>query len=370
MRLVWGIVTAVDAELEGFQSLDVALDDGGIARAACYVRLTGACVIADRVLVNTTAMDLGLGTGGMHFVVARLGEAKGVAYDAPSGGHIMKMRYTPVQFDVRAVEEQDSPHHAVMREAESLAGMPVACCGLHSQVPLVAAAVKAVDPALRVAYVMSDEAALPLVLSDVVRAAQDAGLLDATVSTGQAFGGTYEAVNLHSGLLAARHVARADVAIAAIGPGVVGTATPMGHGGIAQGEALNAVSSLDGTAVAVLRLSFADTRARHRCVSHHTLTALTRIASHGALVAVPSLPEEYAAQIDVVLEDSGVWKKHVRVDALAGRTPPPPMRGVEVKTMGRGIAEDPAFFAAAFAAGEVCARIARGEMAADDFAGD
>lgn len=368
MRLVWGIVTAVDAELEGFQSLDVALDDGGIARAACYVHLTGPCRIADRILVNTTAMDLGLGTGGMHFVVARAGDVTGVAYDAPSGGHIMKMRYTPVQFDVLAVEEQESPNHAVMRQAEYLSDMPVACCGLHSQVPLVAAAIKAISPELKVAYVMSDEAALPLVLSDVVRAAVDAGLIDSTITTGQAFGGTFEAVNLHSGLLAARHVARADVAIAAIGPGVVGTATPMGHGGVAQGEAINAVSSLGGVPVAVLRLSFADVRSRHHCVSHHTLTALTRIAVARALVAVPSLPEEYAEKIDESLDDSGVWLRHARREAQSGRTPPPPMRGVEVKTMGRGIAEDPAFFAAAFAAGEVCARLARGESAGDEIA--
>lgn len=361
MRLVWGSVVSVPASVEGLQNLEVELDDGSLQHAINYPRLVRKCVEGDRVLLNTTAMDLELGTGGKHFVVARLGEASGVAFDAPAGGHIMKLRYTPMQVDVLAVESQESPHHAVMKNATDLAGMPVVCCGLHSQVPLVAAAIKQADPNLKVAYCMTDTAALALPLSDIVRAGVAEGLIDATISCGQAFGGRYEAVNLHSGLLAARHVAGADVAIAAIGPGVVGTATPFGHGGIAQGEAINAVAVLGGVPVAALRLSFADTRARHRVVSHHTLSALTQIALASARVAIPSLPEEYAEQVEDVLEIAGVWKLHQRCDSTAGRIPAPDLRGIEVKTMGRGLAEDPAFFAAAFAAGGVAAGVASGE---------
>lgn len=361
MRLVWGIVTSVETDTQEAQVLDIALDDGSVGAAISYPRLAGTCRIADRVLVNTTAVDMGLGTGGRHFVVARGESEGGVALDEASGGHIMKLRYTPLQVDVECVEEQGSVHHTVMREATSVSGMPVACCGLHSQVPLVAAAVKHVDDDLRVAFVMTDFAALPLALSDIVRASVSSGLLDSTITCGQAFGGQLEAVNLHSGILAARHVAMADVAIVAIGPGVVGTATPFGHGGIAQGEAINAVAVLGGTPVAALRVSFADERSRHHGVSHHTTTALTRIALASAIVAVPSLPEEYSESIEDALEEAGLWERHVRVDSDAGRSIPPSMRGVEVKTMGRGLADDPAFFASAFAAGDVCARYARGE---------
>ncbi|MRR12000.1 DUF3866 family protein, partial [bacterium] len=156
--------------------------------------------------------------------------------------------------------------------------------------------------------------------------------------------------------------ARAEVALVAIGPGVVGTATPLGHGGIAQGEALNAVAALRGVPVAALRVSFADARSRHHGVSHHTIAALTRIALAPVIVPVPSLPDDYAEVIDAALEDSGVWSKHTRFPARSGSAATPPMRGVEVRTMGRGLAEDPAFFASAFAAGEACARFAAGEM--------
>jgi hypothetical protein len=369
MRLVWGEVYAVAAQSEDIQRLDVALDDGTTGTAVAYPVLSGPCAVGDRVLLNTTAVDLELGTGGAHFVVASLGThaedpASGVALDRPSGGHIMKMRYSPLQLDVRSVEEQSSPHHGAMSSARDILGMPVACCGLHSHVPLVAAAVKAVAPELRVAYVMTDFGALPIALSEIVRASLAARLLDTTITSGQAFGGIHEAVNVHSALLAARHVAHADVAIVAIGPGVVGTATPYGHGGVAQGEAINAVAALGGIPVASLRLSFADQRARHRGVSHHSIVALTRIALARAQVAVPHLAEEHANVVEARLEESGVWERHGRLDSRDGSEHPPDLRGVRVTTMGRSDADDPAFFAAAYAAGDVCAGLALGEIEA------
>ena len=357
MRLVWATVVADIGSSVDAQSLRVSLDDGTEGRAVCYPALCGRCADGERVLLNTTAVDLALGTGGLHFVVAR-GDARGVSFESSSGGHIMKLRYSPLQMDVLSVESQESPHHDVMKAAITLSGMPVVCCGLHSQVPLVASAVKQADPNLKVAYCMTDQSALALPLSDVVRAAVRQGLVDTTISCGQAFGGVYEAVNLHSGLLAARHVARADVAIVAIGPGVVGTATPFGHGGIAQGEAINAAAVLGASPIAVLRLSFADARPRHRVVSHHTLSALTKIALAPARVPVPSLPEEFAGQVEDALDAAGVWERHVRADAAAGRAPAPDMRGIKVTTMGRDQSQDPAFFAAAYAAGEIAARIA------------
>jgi hypothetical protein len=363
MKLVWGTVEKVAANAQDVQRLGVALDDGTRGTAVNYVRLAGVCGPDERVLLNTTAVGLELGTGGSHFVVARLGDARGVALDAPSGGHIMKLRYAPHQVDVVSVESPESPHYDAMREATSLDGMPVVCCGLHSQVPLVAAAVKHLSSETRVSYCMTDQAALVLPLSEVVAGAVDAGLIDTTITCGQAFGGEYEAVNLHSGLLAARHVAHADVAIVAIGPGVVGTGTVFGHGGIAQGEAINAAGVIGGVPIACLRVSFADGRERHRTVSHHTLAALAKIALLPALVPIPALPAELRDQVVAALDAAGIFTRHVQVDAESTGGEPPSLRGVTVTSMGRGIADDPAFFAAAFAAGEVAAqRVVRGHQ--------
>jgi hypothetical protein len=367
MRLVWGTVRSVLAVHEDAEVLEVATDDDRPPSSAFnYPKLVGSCAAGDRVLLNTTAVELGLGTGGKHFVVARLGEATGVALDAPSGGHVMKLRYTPLQTDVVSVESPESPHHDAMLAAEDLGGMPVVCCGLHSQVPLVAAAIKQVDPDCRVAYCMTDGASLALPLSDVVRASVDAGLIDSTITCGQAFGGEYEAVNLHSGLLAARYVASAGVAVVAIGPGVAGTATPFGHGGVAQGEAVNAVAALGGIPILTLRLSFADTRDRHRIVSHHTVSALTRVALAPALVAVPDLPAPQAEQVEAALENSGVWQLHTRSQATCTGSPAPDMRGVVVTTMGRNREDDPAFFAAAYAAGVTAANVRRSQAEVGD----
>lgn len=356
MRLAWGQVAAVVAERQGLQRLRVNVD-GGDALAVCLPQLTGACAPGDRVLLNTTAVDLGLGTGGAHFVVAREGEG----YADVSGGHIMKMRYTPLQRDVLAAEEPASEHAAALSDADDLRGLPVVCCQLHSHVLPVAAAVKESAPEARVVYVMTDEAALPIALSDAVADMRAAGLLDATVTTGHAFGGDLEAVTTHSGLLAAARALSADVVVASIGPGVPGTASRFGHGGVAMGQTVNAVAAVRGTPVASLRISFADSRERHRGVSHHSLVALGRVALAPAKVAVPRLDPEHAAIVDEALERADVWRLHERVLVDADL---PDTRGVPMMSMGRTPEDDPAFFLAASAAGRLAASLMRERRAA------
>lgn len=353
MRLVWATVQQAHPAESGAQRLRVVLDGEDVPFAAvAYPALTGDCVQGERVLCNTTAVDLKLGTGGEHFVVARAGD--GVSFHDPVAGHIMKLRYTPLQRDVTVVEEPASAHHQVMAEARSLEGMPVVCCGLHSQLPGVAAAIKAERPALRIAYVMTDEASLPMAVSRLVPQLHATGLIDASITCGQAFGGEYEAVNLYSALLAARHVVQADVAVVAIGPGIPGTATPFGHSGVAQGQAVNAAASLGGMPVATLRLSFADPRPRHVPLSHQTVTALTSVALAPAVLAVPALPGPLRESLDCALAASGVFARHERLDVDAVL---PDTRGIEVRSMGRSALEDPAFFLAAAAAGTAAARI-------------
>ena len=358
VQLAWGRVVRITEERAGLQRLEVVIDgESAPSTALAYPSLTGACGVGARVLLNTTAVALRLGTGGAHLVVAR-GEGA-PPMDHPSGGHIMKLRYTPLQCDVLAVEETASPHAPVMEHARSLEGMPVVCCGLHSQLLPVTAAVKELSPDLRVAYVMTDHAALPLALSDLVAAMTESGMLDATITAGQAFGGALEAITTHSALLAARHVAKADIAVVALGPGIVGTASPFGHGGVAQGEAINAAGALGGRPIAVLRLSFTERRARHYGVSHHTRSALGTVALTPATVVVPALADELErAIVDTALEDAGVWRRHVRVEEPVA--PLPDTRGIPMRSMGRTPADDPVFFHAAVAAGRVAGRSALG----------
>ncbi|HXY91661.1 MAG TPA: DUF3866 family protein, partial [Acidimicrobiia bacterium] len=201
----------------GLQRVEVDLGDGP-ERAYALTQLTGPVGLGDRVVVNTTAVELGLGTGGWHVVHWNLARDE---WHEVGAGHIIKGRYTSIQSDVGSAEE----HLESLAEVESLGGMPVVAAALHSQVPAVAAAFKALAPGRRLAYVMTDGAGLPLAMSDLVAALSARQLLDATVTCGHAFGGDYEAVSVYSALAVARHVAGADAAVVGMGPGIVGTNT-------------------------------------------------------------------------------------------------------------------------------------------------
>ncbi len=345
-----GVVVGVEQERPGAQELVVRIRDRQ-ERALNYTHLLGRLEPGERVLLNTTAVRAGLGTGGYHFVMERSGQDR---KEADTPGRIVKLRYTPLQFRCRSVEEQDSPYREAVAACDELEGMPVIVTGLHSQIAPAAAAVKAMRPEARIAYVMTDTAALPLAFSRLVAALKEAGLLDATITVGQAFGGDYEAVNVFSGLLAARAVAGAEVVIVGQGPGNVGTETEWGFGAIAQGEHVNAAGILGGTAIAIPRISFADSRPRHHGVSRQFLVALGRVALTEALVSVPAMQPERLELVQRQLDDEGITTKHevlvargeAGIEALAAH-------GVEVKSMGRSVEADPEFFLAAGAAGAI-----------------
>jgi hypothetical protein len=276
---------------------------------------------------------------------------------APGGGHIIKLRYTPFQHEVLSVEEPDSPFHKLLNETNSLKGTPVICAELHSQVPLIAAAIKHVTPDARIVYCMTDEAALLASFSELLVQMREKGLIHASITCGQAFGGDCEAVNLYSGMLAAVAVYKADFIIVAQGPGIVGTATRFGHGGLAQAEALNAVAVLDGMPIATLRMSFADARDRHHGVSHHTITALSRACLINAYVPLPPrLSSEQRQIIEEQLSESGIDKRHKVTNPMFDETAIDLM-GLKIKTMGRTQEDDPAFFSAAFASGVFAANL-------------
>jgi len=372
VRLIWGTVLQLaeqeGSQRKGYSELLVEVDGRkGQARAISYPELTGTIAAGDRVLLNTTALDLNLGTGGVHFVVASTKGAEGGDTDVhfeeamtPEAGHLMKLRYTPHQLNVLCVESQESPYHKIMETRDSLEGVPVVCCGLHSQVPLVAAAVKKAMPSLVVAYVMDDSAALALNLSKVLADAVSAGLIDVTVSTGQAFGGQIEAINLHSGLLAAVHIGGCDVVIAGIGPGLAGTGTPFGHGGVTQGEIINATATLGGNPVVCLRMSQADARDRHLGISHHSLTALSRVALAPATIAIPFMGKDCPVR-ELVEEELDQMPNPVGHMAFQLEEPfydEAALRGLNIKTMGRDYSQDTIFFEAATAAGATAAMIA------------
>jgi hypothetical protein len=357
IRWRWATVDRIRRQWHGSIELDVAVearrpDDPAQARAIAYPALVGAPEPGDRVLVNLNALALGLGTGGYALVVA-VPDRLPPDVDAP--GHVVKARYTPLQAIVLAADEEASPHRSVLAAAASLDGLPVVAADLHSALPAIVLGALAERPGLRVAYVMTDGGALPAWFSrtlDGLRAT-----LAGTVTVGQAFGGDLEATNVHSGLLAARHALRADLAVVTQGPGNLGTGTTWGFSGAAVGDAVNAVAALGGHPVAAPRISDADPRPRHRGVSHHSLTAFGRVALAPADLVMPSdLAPPLDEAVTAALTPLAPPHRLVRVpshdlDPVLAASPVP------LSTMGRGLAEDRAYFLSAAAAGRHAATL-------------
>ncbi len=346
-----GTVSAVRSSWAGACEVEVATDDGTVP-ALAYPALVGTPAPGDRVLLNTTALAMGLGTGGYALVIAIPDR---LPPDVEPAGHLVKARYTPAQATVQGVDEQGSPHHRVIAEATSIDAMPVVVADLHSALPAILAGIRSVRAAARVAYVLTDGGALPIWFSKTVAALR--AELCGTVTSGQAFGGDLESVTVHTGLLAARHVLHADVAVVTQGPGNLGTGTPWGFSGVAAGETVNAIGALGGRAVGALRISAADRRERHQGVSHHSLTSFGRVALTAADLIVPAgLPADLAAAVHAQLAPLAERHRIVEVDS-AGLDAALRASPVRLATMGRRLDEDYWYFLAAAAAGKHAASI-------------
>jgi hypothetical protein len=320
-----GTVTAVTERLEGLVRLEV---DGRACLA--YPRLTGPVALGDEVVVNVQAVDLDLGSGGFDVLHANL--TRGLDLAPEPGAHVMKLPYTPVQHAVRHAEEE-----GVQREL--IDELPVLCCLLHSQ---VAPACAGLGTGLRVAYVQIPGGALPVSLSDTVRALRERRFLEVSVAVGACVDGDLACVSTASALVWAAEQ-RFDAVVCSIGPGIVGTASPWGHGGVAVAETITTARALGGAPVLALRYSEVDERDRHRGLSHHTRGVLALAGE--VEIGWPDGLELPGGLDGVSPMDVSGWE-----EACAG---------LPLSHMGRGPADDPWFFAAAFAAG----RLARGLIA-------
>jgi hypothetical protein len=331
------VVREVLSERPGLQRLRVDMGDGTAARAYALTSLTGPVAVGDEVICNTTAVERGLGTGGWHVVHWNLSNRD---LDLPGPEHIMKLRYTSLQMDA-GTSELDHPEAA----DASLDGVPVVACSVHSQVAMVALGFAAAAPGRRLVYLMTDGAALPLALSDLVEELRRRQLLSATVTCGHAFGGDLEAVSLPSGLGLAHRVAEADAIVVGMGPGVVGTGTDLGTTAVEVASVLDTTERRGGVPVLCVRASDGDPRPRHRGVSHHVRTILElthvipKVAAHPPEVL--GLPGVQSVPLERPLDPA----------ALLGAA------GLQVTTMGRDHLEDPLFFAAATAAGALAGQI-------------
>jgi hypothetical protein len=313
----------------------VRLDDD--SRAYVLVDLIGEVAQGDQVVVNTTAVELDLGTGGWHVVHWNLARDRWLQ---PGPGHVMKLRYTSSQLDSGAAGETFGELPSYLHQ------MPVVVCSLHSQIAAVAAAFAQRSPGKRMAYVMTDGAALPLALSDLVAELVDRKLLATTITAGQAFGGDHEAVGTPDALALASTLA--DATVLAMGPGGVGTGTALGASALEAAAALWTVQQMGGLPIAAVRASQADPRGRHRGLSDHWRTILGLLGAPG-LVPTPAglVGDELRDQI----AHAGVAPERIVAVECPDVVDLFDQLEMKVTSMGRPASQDRLFFSVAAAAG-------------------
>jgi hypothetical protein len=331
----------------------LAVEVDGERRPAWADRaLLGEMREGDEVVVNVAALDLGLGSGGFDVVHVNL--TRGLQGGGEGDEHVIKLNYTSLQHPVEPVEPP-LPEMPATR-AEGTAAVSVLVLPLHGHLAPAAWALAQGSSGLRAGYVQSAGGALPGSLSSDVATLRERGLLAGHVTAGPSYGGEQEAISV-AGALAAAGSLGWDVALVGPGPGIIGSATELGHGGMTALDNAHAALALGCPTLVSPRLSSADPRERHNGVSHHTLTVLSLLLA-GVEVPVPgpgsdglepALAEARASLAEAVGERHRLREEPVDLDGYAAS-------GLPARTMGRGIEEDPIFFAAPLAAGAALRR--------------
>jgi Protein of unknown function (DUF3866) len=347
LKLRRGVVT-------GEEPLTVEVD--GERRAAwADTALLGEMREGDEVVVNVEALDLGLGSGGFDVVHVNL--TRGLEGGGPPGDeHVTKLNYTSLQHAVEPVElpvrfmRDITAKGAPERPREAL---PVLVLPLHGHLAPAAWAAAQVSPGIEVGYVQTGGGALPGSLSRDVVELRRHGLLCGHITAAPAYGGEHEAVSTAGALDAAAHKLGWDAVIAGPGPGIIGSDTTLGHGGLAALDTAHASLALGMSTMLSPRLSSADPRDRHRPVSHHTLTVMQLLLGG---VEVP-VPVGEQGPIAALATAAGA---HHRLRETPADLPGYTSSSLPSRTMGRTLEEDPLFFAAALASGRALAESSAG----------
>lgn len=316
--------------------------NGKISNAINYNEITGDINKGDIVYLNQTARALELGSGGFDFVIFN---SKYNDIDKIKTGHIMKLRYTPGQINVLAAEEQESIYHNIFNSFVSLNGMPIIIGELHSMVAPIAIVLKKLRPNLKISYIMTDSACLPAAFSNTISYLKENNFIDSVITTGHAFGGDLETVNIYTSLICAKDVIKSDIAIIAMGPGIVGTGTKYGFSGIDQANIIDATNKFNGKPILIPRINFNDKRKRHFGISHHTITVLELLYSR-CYMALPKMDNSKMKIISKQIKDNSAFERTdiSIIDASITEKVLSDIKDLKFSTMGRNFDEEPDFF--------------------------
>ncbi len=365
---------------------DLTISLGGERRPAiAEIGLVGASRQGDEVIVNAQARDLGLGSGGFDIVHVNL--TRGLAGEGEPDAHVMKLNYTSLQHAVRPVEDthRGAPHSGAHPEGRTLKGTskqageelllplekPVAVLALHGQLAAVAWAFAQTHRGATLGYVQTPGGALPGGHSRIVRNLRERGLLAGHLTAGASYGGEAEAVSTAGALHHGLRTLGWDAAVCGPGPGIVGSSSPLGHGGMHALDSAHTALALGAPTLLVARMSSADERPRHRGISHHTLTVLDLLLEPVTVALPAGIRSPVGADLRARLGSVfGSTAERVRPQLELDVSRPARMAhhdwrrapvelpaylasGLPAETMGRVLVEDPLFFGAALAGGTV-----------------
>lgn len=368
--------TVIDADLPDGSEQRLTTDlDGHRRPALADLALVGACRPGDEVIVNTQALDLGLGSGGCDLVHVNLTQGLSAEGDVDGSAdrRVMKLNYTSLQHAVSPVEGDAQLSLPLER--------PVAVLALHGQLAPVAWAFAQAggSTGARLGYVQTAGGALPGGHSRTVAELRERGLLAGHITAGSAFGGEAEAVTVAGALHHGLRRLGWDAVVCGPGPGIVGSNSPLGHGGLAALDSAHTALALGARTLLVARMSSSDPRPRHRGISHHTLSVLDLLLAP-VTVALPAgmrspAGADLRAGLGSVFGGASSRRPGLELDGErptargpAGLTrhdwrrasvdlPGYAAAGLPAQTMGRCLAEDPLFFGAALAGGGVLAAL-------------
>ncbi len=325
---------------------EVELESGEVRPALSYQTLTGPVEEDDEVLVNIEALDLNLGSGGFDLVLANL--TRGLEGEGTEGAETMKLNYTPIQHAVTPLEEKTG-----LEALESSLDIKVGVIALHGQLAATAFSLKGAYDGKRVAYLQTGGGALPGSLSNTVGELLERDFIAEHVTVSPSFGGGHEALTLVGALKACDEVLDCDIALIGPGPGIQGSASVLGHGGMEALASSHAALALGTTPTIVPRASSADSRSRHKNLSHHTATVLRLLlAPVTVALAAEDIDSDFHRELVGTDSDSRHSIVNVSVDEAMSEYAE---SGLLAQTMGRSLNDDPLFFRQAIAGGLVLA---------------
>lgn len=339
-----GVVKRECEVTNDYQVVEVEYEDKSTFLAINFLDINKKVCAGQEVLVNTTARKLKLGTGGYDYIVPT------DSFCNSSKGHIMKLRYTPLQFSV-LTEEEKNPD--LFNRVPNFNDLIIVVCELHSMLLPICLYLKEFDRNTKIAAIINDWGMLNAKLSNNLRFLKENYFIDYVITCQEAFNGDFECINEINSLVFSQNL---DTQIAIISPlpGIVGTGTKFGFSAYKAINVIEDISRFGGKVIFPIRVSKTENRERHKFISHHSLTILSYV---NASVEIPIFEFQDKLFFTKVFKNLNNYKtKHILVtidrinDKVIEKYKP------LLKTMGRGFDEDREYFLQLFATAEYILR--------------